>query len=181
MITEDQLAKVMPFGKKRIPTYLPWINQCIAETNMSLDAVRMLIAQLAVESAEFRYVKELASGEAYDTGKKAIQLGNTPEPDSDGQFYKGRGLIQITGKRNYQLVSEALCIDCVRKPEMLEQPEWAVKSAFWYWQVNNLSRYATDPTEENFKRVTKAINGGYNHLKERMEYWERAKKYIDGI
>lgn len=181
MITEQQLTKVMPFGKNRIATYLPWINKCIAETNMPLNAVRMLIAQLAVESAEFRYVKEIASGEAYDTGKKAEQLGNTPDKDGDGQFYKGRGLIQITGKRNYQLVSEALCIDCVNHPEMLEQPEWAVKSAFWYWQVNNLSRFAIDPTDENFKRVTKAINGGYNHLKERMDYWERAKKHIDSI
>ena len=180
MITKEQLQKVMPYAKDRIDKFLPWINAGIKEHNMGLDEVRMFLAQIAVESGELRYVKELASGEAYDTGRKAIQLGNTPEADGDGQKYKGRGIIQITGLTNYEALSLALCIDCVNHPEILEQPEYAVKSAFWYWTTNGLGRYS-EPTLDNFKIVTKRINGGYNHLAERTQYWEKAKKYIDSV
>lgn len=178
MNIRDQLLKIMPFSKSRIDKFLPYLVEGFKEYNMPIDEARMFIAQLAVESGEFRYVKELASGAAYDTGKKAIQLGNTPEEDGDGQKYKGRGLIQITGKRNYILCSMALCIDCINHPELLEQPEWAVRSAFWFWSTNNLGRYS-EPTLDNFKTVTKRINGGYTHLAERVQYWERAKKYLD--
>lgn len=180
MITKEQLLKVMPHARERIDKFLPYLIEGFKEHNMSIDEARMFIAQLAVESGEFRYVKELASGAAYDTGRKAIQLGNTPEADGDGQKYKGRGLIQITGRNNYVACSTALCIDCINHPEMLEEPEWAVKSAFWYWTSNNLGRYS-EPTTDNFKTVTKRINGGYNHLAERTQYWERAKKHLDFI
>lgn len=178
---KEELLKVMPYAKDRIDKFLPHLNEGLKKFSITnIDEVRMLIAQLAVESAEFRYVKELASGQAYDTGRKAEQLGNTPEADGDGQRYKGRGLIQITGKRNYTLVGFALEIDCVNHPELLEEPKWAVYSALWYWSNGRLGRYSK-PTEENFKKVTKLINGGYNHLKERMEYWERAKKYLTEV
>ena len=103
MNIRDQLLKIMPFSKSRIDKFLPYLVEGFKEYNMPIDEARMFIAQLAVESGEFRYVKELASGVAYDTGKKAIQLGNTPEEDGDGQKYKGyRDWETGTGKSTCQ-------------------------------------------------------------------------------
>lgn len=91
MITKEQLLKIMPHARERIDKFLPYLIEGFKEHNMSIDEARMFIAQLAVESGEFRYVKELASGAAYDTGRKAIQLGNTPEADGESRW-PGRGL-----------------------------------------------------------------------------------------
>lgn len=181
-VTREHLQQIMPNAKNRIDTFLPYINEAIVSFGMNITAFRMFIAQLAVESGEFKYTKELASGAAYDTGRLARALGNTPEADGDGQFYKGRGLIQITGHDNYAACGKALGLDLLRHPELLEQPEWAVKSAFWYYASRHLEKYTYEPTLDNFKAMTKAINGGYNGLQERIKYWERAKKvqFTDG-
>ena len=100
------------------------------------------LAQVLHESGCFRYVKELASGAAYDTGGKAKALGNTPQADGDGQKYKGRGLIQITGTNNYRECGKFFNIDLLNHPELLEQPEWAFKSAGWFWQKSGLNQRA---------------------------------------
>lgn len=177
-LTKEQLIKVMPYSKKRVDTFLEHLNDAMEEFQITdINAIRMFIAQLAVESGEFLYVEEIASGKAYDTGQKAINLGNTPEADGDGQFYKGRGLIQITGRRNYILCGAALDLDLINHPELLTDPKQACRSAAWYWYNTNLNRYS-EPTEDNFKTVTRRINGGYTHLAERKHYWELAKKYI---
>ncbi|MCY1301190.1 hypothetical protein D9M70_507850 [compost metagenome] len=113
----------------------------------------------------------------YDTGKLAERLGNTPEADGDGQFYRGRGLIQVTGKYNYTMTSIALFRDdrLVREPWLLEEPEWAVQSAGWFWFSKGLNVLA-DGGE--FLRITKIINGGTNGLDERREIWGRARQVL---
>ena len=181
-VKKEHLQQIMPLAGKRIDVFLPYINEAIVAFGMNITGFRMFIAQLAVESGEFKYTKELVSGAAYDTGRLARALGNTPEADGDGQFYKGRGLIQITGHDNYEACGKALGLDLLRHPELLEQPEWAVKSAFWYYAARHLEKYTYEPTLDNFKAMTKAINGGYNGLQERIKYWERAKKvqFTDG-
>ncbi len=138
---------------------------------------RHFLAQVAHESGSFRYVSELASGVAYDTGSKAKMLGNTPEADGDGQKYRGRGLIQVTGKSNYKACSIALFGDTrlMDKPELLEQPEWAVKSACWFWWAHGLNRLADT---DNIEAVTKRVNGGRNGLVSRKLYYEHAKSVI---
>lgn len=128
------------------------------------------LAQLAHESASFRYVEELASGEAYE-GRK--DLGNT-EP-GDGVRFKGRGLIQITGRNNYKDVSEELNYDFIKKPEDLELPGPATYSAAWFWWSRHLNRLADI---DAFEKITRRINGGINGMEDRLQYWETAKKAL---
>lgn len=173
-LTRDEVLCIMPTAKKRVDKYLPYINQYaeICEVNTTLRMAHFL-AQIAHESGELRYVRELASGASYDTGPKAQALGNTPEKDGDGQRYKGRGLIQITGRKNYAAVSKALGVDFIAHPEKLEEPEYAVASAMWFWWSHGCNALAD---QDNCVAVTKRINGGKNGLNDRMKYLAKAKE-----
>lgn len=178
LVNKQQLKAIFPHATgKNIELFCQPINDALAEFGMTHPTVvAMFLAQIGHESGELRYVKELASGAAYDTGRLAARLGNTPEADGDGQRYKGRGLIQITGVFNYKACSLALFNSewiLLKNPELLEQPIHAVRSACWFWESRNLSKYAHD-----IKRVTKLINGGYNGLKHREELFARAKKVL---
>lgn len=104
-------------------------------------------------------------------------MGNTPEADGDGQRYRGRGLIQITGHNNYLRCSLALFGDerLLRTPELLELPQWAAESAAWFWWVNGLSLLAD---KEQFNTITRRINGGLNGLEDRLQLWGRARAVL---
>lgn len=130
----------------------------------------MFLAQVGHESGQLRYTEELASGKAYE-GR--VDLGNTLP--GDGVKYKGRGLIQITGKRNYALASLGLSLPLLEKPELLSQPEAAAESAGWFWMNSKLNSCCD---KNDFKGLTKRINGGYNGLADREKLFERAKKVI---
>lgn len=171
-ITRAQLVKVMPNSGSRADTYLPIINGWAEHFRINTP-LRMAhyLAQIAHESGELRYTKELASGKAYE-GRK--DLGNT-QP-GDGVKYKGRGLIQITGRANYQKYANYCKFDVVSSPELLERPLGAVKSSMWYWNLHGLNRLAD---QDNLKAITKAINGGYHGLAEREEFLERAKQVLE--
>lgn len=161
-MTVEDVAKLMnryaeEFG---IVTPLQWVHY---------------LAQIAHESAELRYTEELASGEAYDTGRLAQKLGNTLEKDGDGQKFKGRGLIQVTGKSNYEAYKKYCGFDVVTQPELLAQPIGAIRSSMWFWKQNGLNALAD---RDDIVAVTKRINGGTNHLYERRNYMTQAKKVI---
>lgn len=155
----------------RIDTYLPIINGWADHFRINTpQRMAHYLAQIAHESGELRYTKELASGKAYE-GRK--DLGNT-EP-GDGVKFKGRGLIQITGRSNYTAYMNYCKFDVVDNPELLERPLGAVKSSMWYWNIHGLNRLADS---DDLKAITKAINGGYNGLAERERYLQRAKEAL---
>ena len=134
------------------------------------------LAQIAHESAELRYSEEIASGKAYDTGKLAIKLGNTPEADGDGQKYKGRGLIQVTGRANYEAYKKYCGFDVVKQPELLAKPVGAIRSSMWFWKSKGLNELAD---RDDFMAITKRINGSKpNGVESRKEYLARAKKVL---
>ena len=178
-ITLDQLRAIMPHAGKRAEVFLAPLNSAMTEFEINTPVRQAaFLSQIAHESGSLRYVRELASGEAYDTGRLAERLGNTPEADGDGQRYKGRGLIQITGATNYGQCSMALYgfhRHLLDHPELLELPDAAARSAAWFWHSRGLNKLAD---EGNYLRITKKINGGTNGLDDRIAYWERAKKVL---
>ena len=127
-------------------------------------------AQIAHESGELRYTEEIASGKAYEYRK---DLGNVQA--GDGARYKGRGLVQLTGRTNYTTFAKAMGTDFVAHPELLSQPTWAMAVALWFWNTKGLNALAD---KDDIKAVTKRINGGYNGLTSRAEYLRRAKLVI---
>ena len=133
------------------------------------------LAQIAHESAELRYSEEIASGRAYDTGKLAIKLGNTPEADGDGQRFKGRGLIQVTGRANYEAYKQYCGYDVVKQPELLAKPVGAIRSSMWFWKSKGLNELAD---RDEFTAITKRINGGTNGIEDRRKYLARAKRVL---
>uniref|UniRef100_UPI000F060DF5 glycoside hydrolase family 19 protein n=1 Tax=Pseudomonas viridiflava TaxID=33069 RepID=UPI000F060DF5 len=125
-----------------------------------------------------RYVRELGSDsylDKYDTGRLAQRLGNTPEDYDDGQLYRGRGLIEITGRANYAACGEALGLDLLAHPELLEKPQHAAMSAGWFWHRASLNTLAD---KSDFLLITKRINGGTNGLKDREDIYQRALKVL---
>jgi putative chitinase len=95
------------------------------------------------------------------------RMGNT-EP-GDGYKYRGRGLIQCTGKDNYRLVGDVLGIDLVANPDMLARPEWALKGAIAWWE-NNLN----DSIMGDTVKVSKRVNGGTIGLAHRIALTDKA-------
>jgi putative chitinase len=175
LISKDQLRACMPYATaQNIEAYLKPLNDTCELFGVNTPKrIAAFLAQLAHESGSLRYSTELASGEAYDVGKLAVALGNTPEDDGDGEKYKGRGLIQITGKTNYTAVGKALGVDLLTYPALLCRPDLAAKSAGWYWDSRGLNKHAD---VEDFKTITKKINGGYNGYIDRIKHWLRARK-----
>ncbi|UVE43219.1 glycoside hydrolase family 19 protein [Pseudomonas chlororaphis] len=142
--------------------------------------IAAFIAQIGHESGQLQWVRELGNDQylsKYDTGALAARLGNTPEADGDGQKYRGRGLIQVTGRANYQACSEALFGDSrlLNTPELLENPVYAALSAGWFWQRAGLNSLAD---KGDFLTITKRINGGTNGLVDREALYERALKVL---
>lgn len=168
LLSKQQLQAIYREAKPSlIDRYLDPLNQTLDEFEINTpQRIRMFLAQIGHESGQLRYVKELASGEAYE-GRK--DLGNTSP--GDGVRYKGRGLIQITGKSNYVLASLGLGLPLVEKPELLEESGNAVRSAGWFWNKKNLNSLADMGM---FREITKRINGGYNGYADRYKLYQRA-------
>lgn len=129
------------------------------------------LAQLAHESAGFKTTVEYASGEAYE-GRR--DLGNT-QP-GDGKRFKGRGLIQLTGRANYAAAGQAMGVDLVSNPPMAAQFPHALRIAGWYWHTRKLNALAD---ADNVITITRKINGGLNGIDDRKRYLARAKKALE--
>lgn len=128
------------------------------------------LAQAAHETLDFKHMKEIGGSldfKKYDirfAPKKAKILGNTKP--GDGAKFKGRGYIQLTGKYNYKRAGEALGLDLVNKPELVEKPEIAAKVAVWFWKERVRDKVSDF---KDTKSVTKPINPGLKHLDQRKE------------
>jgi putative chitinase len=167
-VSLDQLKKIMPnLSDAKAKEYLPHLNGAMKEAGITTKNQKAaFLAQLAHESGQFRYMEEIASGSAYE-GRR--DLGNT-QP-GDGTRFKGRGPIQLTGRSNYQAAGKALGIDLERNPKRAADPDVGFRTAAWFWKTRGLNSVAESG---NFREVTRRINGGYNGLSDRQQYYNRA-------
>lgn len=106
------------------------------------------------------------------------RLGNGPPESGDGWRYRGRGLIQVTGKANYAEAGAALGLPLVLQPAMLERPTDAVRSAAWFWQKNRLNELADTGSLESFEAITRRINGGLTGIADRVLLWHKAQEVL---
>lgn len=171
MITKQLILAVMPKSRAYVDKYLSWFNKFAPVYGITTPLrIAHYLAQIAVESGELRYSEELASGAAYE-GRKS--LGNIYP--GDGKRFKGRGLIQLTGRTNYKLYSDAVGYDFTKCPEQVAKPGNAVRSSMWFWSRNGLNQIAD---KDDVKSATKRINGGYNGFDKRKEYLSKAKEAL---
>lgn len=170
-ITTDLIKAVFP-GNANALKFVDAINDVCDKYGINTPARQAaFIAQIAHESGNFRYVREIWGPTAAQTGYEGrTDLGNTRA--GDGKRYMGRGLIQITGRANYTSLAKDLQIDCMNHPELLEQPEYASMSAGWFWDKRKLNSLADAGA---FELITKRINGGLNGYTDREAIWQRLK------
>lgn len=178
MITDEELKQIIPNSQlnDRL-SFLKEFNNLSDKYGIIENIVPAFIAQVAHESCNFHYLKEIASGKEYDTGRKAVLLGNTPQADGDGQKYKGRGYIQITGKTNYSNFLKWLggAPDILNSPELIEKPHLAMLATIWFWSTHDCNRLAKNG---DFEGLTKKINGGLNGYSNRLAIYNRAKQIL---
>ena len=165
-ISKEELIK---FGVKedKANIFLNYINATMKEYNINTCKRKLhFLAQIRVESGEFAYLKEIADGSAYE-GRK--DLGNTRP--GDGKRFKGRGLIQITGRKNYTAYGSYKGINFTdgSNNTKLEKKQYAVDSAGWYWSkhlnidLNNMA------DNDDLIYITYRINGGFNGFNDRKK------------
>jgi putative chitinase len=174
VFSADELKAIMPNAQDTdIATYLEPINRCLNDFDiLTTKRAAAFVAQVAHESGSLRYKEEIADGSAYE-GRQ--DLGNIFP--GDGKRYKGRGLIQLTGRYNYRTAGKAMNLPLEDYPEqVVKDPVINAAVAGWYWQSRNISAAAD---EEDFERVTRLVNGGLNGYPDRVAYWERAKKVLN--
>ncbi|MHC8378808.1 glycoside hydrolase family 19 protein [Pseudomonas sp. MDT1-16] len=180
-ISDIQLKEIMPSARSQAGVFISVLNTAMSHRNINTPKrIAAFLAQVGHESGQLQYVRELGSAQymsKYDTGALAVRLGNTLEPDGDGQKYRGRGLIQITGRDNYLQCSLGLFGDdrLLFLPELLEQPQWAAESAAWFWEQNGFNELAD---RDQFNSITRRINGGLNGLQDRLQLWARARAVL---
>lgn len=181
-LTSADLKNICNISDRNLKTYLPLLNDTLPKYEINtIERVACFLAQVIHESGAFHYVKEIASGQAYE-GRK--DLGNTEK--GDGVKFKGRGLIQTTGRANYKNVSQYLFGDdrLLTTPQLLEEPQYALDSACYYWKSKNLNDIC-DKSEDwritykgkprtKFEWLTIKINGGLNGYLDRVQYYKRA-------
>lgn len=161
-------------SERRIDSFAPLLQACMARYDIRRPRrVAHFLAQIAHESNGLQHTEELASGAAYE-GR--TDLGN--RMPGDGQRFKGRGLIQLTGRANYQAYSEARGIDLVTGdgPQRLaDDLALATDVAGWFWQESGLNQVAD---RDDLTAITKRINGGTNGLASRRRYFRRAEAIL---
>ena len=174
-ITPQQLLQILPNAGPVTGVFVPVLNAAMGHYQIvGAKRVAAFIAQIGHESGQLKYVKEIwgpTAAQAKYEGRK--DLGNTVA--GDGSKYRGRGLIQITGRANYMACGEGLGLDLIKQPELLEKPQHACMSAAWFWATKGLSTLAD---AGQFDKITQRINGGQNGAADRQALYARSLKVL---
>lgn len=204
ILTETQLKQIMPSCIKA-DVWAKALNDALDQFEINTPKrAAVFLAQIAHESGELRRLVEnlnysadrlrqvwpkrfptLERAKAYEHNPQKLascvyanRLGNGDEASGDGWKYRGRGLIQLTGRDNYRSVGQALSLPLEAQPELLEQEGSAALSAAYFWKSHGLNELADQETEESFVKITERINGAQEGLNNRRQYWQTARKVL---
>lgn len=171
----EDLAKSTGATRPAAERFLPHIEAAAAEFEINTPVrLAAFLAQVGHESGGLHWLREIWGPTIAQTHYEGrADLGNTEA--GDGLVYRGRGLIQITGRANYREVGEALGVDLETNPDKLETAELATRSAAWFWKKHGLNELADGG---DFALVTRRVNGGLNGYDERFALWERATEAL---
>ena len=198
-ITAQQLLQIFPSAGPSAGVFVPVLNTAMNRFQIiGTNRIAAFVAQVGHESGQLtrlvenlnysadalcktwpnRFNSELANAVARKPEQIANiaygnRMGNTAP--GDGWKYRGRGLIQITGKNNYRACGEALGLDLIAQPELLEKPQNACMSAAWYWATNGLNTLAD---AGKFDATTQRINGGQTGATNRQALYAGALKVL---
>ena len=203
-LTKDQLKQLLP-KNPYIDQWYEALSQLLPDYEINTpQRIAAFMAQCAHESGGFTALKEnlnyraptlrkvfgkyfpnddIANEYANKPNKQEAianrvytnRMGNGDEASGDGFRYCGRGLIQLTGKDNYSWFAASLNITPDEASEYLQTFEGAAQSACWFWETNNLNKFAD---AGDIKGMTKVINGGYIGLDDRIAHYEHAKHIL---
>lgn len=204
MINKESLSECMPHATSdAIDKYTDYIILTAAEFDLDTpERMAAFIAQIGHESGNLKYVVEnlnygvdgllktfrkyFNQDNANSYARKperianrvyANRLGNKSEESGDGWSYRGRGLIQITGRENYFNCGSGLGVDLLDNPSYLESPEGACRSAGWFWKYRKLNSFAD---REDIREISFRVNGGFNGLQDRIDRYKLALKVLRG-
>lgn len=168
------IKRMAPFAKPSIVSGLASaMPKVIQIANLTTpQRLAQFLAQIAHESDGFRTTTEYASGKEYNNRK---DLGNGP---TDGPTFKGRGLIQLTGRYNYEKYGDELGVDFIKNPALAAQFPYAALMAAQYWKNNKLNVFAD---RGDINNITRRINGGFNGLADRKKYLAIAESELSPI
>lgn len=196
-LTQEQLRQFIP----KNPYISQWhgaLSQLLPDYEINTpQRIAAFLAQCGHESGGFLFLKEnlnykaeslmkvwprhfptLEIAKAYERKPEKIankayanRMGNGDEASGDGWRYAGKGLIQLTGKTNYTWFAASLEISVEEAAEYLQTFEGAAQSACWFWETNNLNRFAD---VGDIKGMTKVINGGFIGIEDRVKHYEHA-------
>ena len=175
-IKAAELVEILGCDRLRADLFVVPINMALERYGIAERRGRVahFIAQVGHESGRLRHVREIWGPTAAQARYEArADLGNT-QP-GDGFRFRGRGLIQITGRGNYAICGSALGLDLESNPRLLETPLYAALSAGWYWHARGLNRYAD---EGRPRTITRRINGGLNGISDRLAILDRARQVL---
>ena len=198
-ITAQQLLQILPNASQVAGIFVPVLNTAMNRYQIvGAKRIAAFVAQVGHESGHLtRLVENLNytadalrmtwpsrfdAGLASATARKPEQIANIAygkrmgnTAPGDGWKYRGRGLIQITGQNNYRVCGEALGLDLIAQPELLEKPQHACMSAAWFWAANGLNSLAD---AGKFGAIIQRINGGQNGAADRQALYVRALKVL---
>lgn len=174
-MTADELTDILPEAARQAFRFAEPLTAAMAEFDINTPARQAaFIAQIGHESGQLRWLREIwGPTPVQERYEGRADLGNT-QP-GDGSKYRGRGLIQLTGRANYRTAGQALGLSLEDLPEMVERPEVACRTAAWFWKSRGLNELA-DAGE--FEKITRRINGGLNGQADRLALYGRAQEVL---
>lgn len=174
-MTPQSLAAATGARIDRATEHLPHIEAAMQEYDISTKVRQAaFLAQIGHESGGLHWLVEIwGPTDAQRRYEVRQDIGNN-QP-GDGYRFRGRGLIQITGRHNYEKAGEALGVDLISNPELLGQSPLADRSAAWYWSTHGCNELADLGA---FEKLTRRINGGLNGYADRLALWDKAQEVL---